>query len=153
MLAARLTAGYGDRARAFHIAAMSIIALFAAFVAAAIVCVRRPEVHKRLMVLATAVMLSPAIARVFFALSAGIGPGLRPGLGPPRTVEGILAPTLIADALVLAGMAHDMRTRGRPHATYLVGGAILIAVQLLRIPASTTSWWYAVADFMARFGG
>ena len=153
VLAARLAAGYGDRARAFHIASTSIITLFGGFVFAAIAYVTRPEIHKRLMVLATISMLTPAIARVFFAMTVGIGPGLRPGIGPPRTVEGVLAPALIADALILAGVIYDLRTRGRPHPVYLIGGAIIVAVQILRAPVSTTQWWYAIADFLARFSG
>ena len=96
---------------------------------------QRPEIHKRLMLLATVSMIPPAIARLFFAVSVGIGPGLRPGLGPPRTVESVLMPGLIADALILAGVIYDMRTRGRPHPAYLIGGAIVLAVQVLRIPA------------------
>ena len=92
VLAARLAAGFGDRARAFHIASTSMITLFGVFVCAAIVYVTRPEIHKRLMLLATISMLPPAIARLFFAVSVGIGPGLRPGLGPPRTVESVLPP-------------------------------------------------------------
>ena len=123
VLATRLAAGFGDRARAFHIASTSMITLFGVFVCAAIAYVRRPEIHKRLMLLATISMLPPAIARLFFAVSVGIGPGLRPGLGPPRTVESVLAPALIADALILAGVIYDMRTRGRPHPAYLIGGA------------------------------
>lgn len=153
VLAARLAAGYGDAARAFHIASTSMITLFGAFVCAAILCVSRPEVHKRLMLLATASMIPPAIARLFFAANAGITPGLRPGLGPPRTIESVLAPTLIADVLILAGVVHDMRTRGRPHPAYLIGGAFLLTVQILRGPVSTTQWWYAVTDFLARFSG
>ena len=152
-LSVRLAAGFGDRARAFHIASTSMITLFGAFVAAAIVFVGHPEVHKRLMLLATASMLPPAIARLFFAVSVGIGPGLRPGLGPPRTVESVLAPGLIADVLIVAGIIHDMRTRGRPHPAYVIGGAMMVAVQVLREPASTTQMWYAVADFLARFSG
>ncbi len=85
VLEKRLAAGFGDRARAFHIASSSMITLFGGFVFAAIVYVRRPEIHKRLMLLATVSMLPPAIARLFFAVSVGMGPGLRPGLGPPRT--------------------------------------------------------------------
>jgi len=153
VLAARLTAGYGDRARAFHIASISMITLFAAFVSAAIVYVSRPEIHKRLMLLATASMLPPAVARLFFAVTVGIGPGLRPGLGPPRTLAGVLLPTLIADGVIVAAAIYDTRRRGRPHPVYLIGGAIMIAVQVARIPVSTTSWWYAVADFFARFSG
>ena len=153
VLATRLAAGYGDAARAFHIASISLIVLFGGFVFAALLYVSRPEIHKRLMLLATASMLAPAIARVFFALNVGIGPGLRPGLGPPRTVEGILLPALIADALIAAAMLHDTRMRGRPHPAYLIGGAIMLAVQFLRLPLSTTPWWFAVADFLARFSG
>ena len=153
VLAARLAAGYGDAARAFHIASTSMITLFGAFVCAAILYVSRPEVHKRLMLLATASMLPPALARLFFAANVGIGPGLRPGLGPPRAIESVLAPALIADALILAGVVYDMRTRGRAHPAYLIGGALMLAVQLLRGPVSTTPWWYAVADFLARFSG
>jgi hypothetical protein len=153
VLATRLAAGYGDAARAFHIASISLIVLFGGFVFAALLYVSRPEIHKRLMLLATASMLAPAIARVFFALKVGIGPGLRPGLGPPRTVEGILLPALIADALIAVAMLHDRRTRGRPHPAYLIGGAIMLAVQVLRLPLSTTPWWFAVADFLARFSG
>ena len=75
-----------------------MITLFGVFVFAAIVYVARPEIHKRLMLLATISMIPPAIARLFFAVNVGIGPGLRPGLGPPRTVESVMTPALIADA-------------------------------------------------------
>lgn len=151
VLATRLAAGYGDAARAFHIATVSMITLFGVFVAAAIVYVSRPDVHKRLMLLATASMIPPAIARLFFAARVGIAPGLRPGIGPPRTIGSVLAPALIADLLILAGVIYDIRTRRRPHPAYLIGGGIMLAVQVLRGPASTTSWWYAIADFLARF--
>jgi len=153
VLATRLAAGYGDAARAFHIAAISMITLFGGFVFFAIVYVSRPEVHKRLMLLATAAMLAPAIARMLFALNVGTGPGLRPGLGPPRTIDSVLIPALIADLLIVAGVIYDVRTRGRAHRAYLIGGAIMLAVQILRAPLSTTSGWLAVADFLARFSG
>jgi hypothetical protein len=153
VLATRLAAGFGDRARAFHIASTSLITLFGMFVFAAIAYVARPEVHKRLMLLATISVMPPAIARLFFAFSVGIGPGLRPGIGPPRTVESVMAPTLVADLLILVGLIYDWRIRGRPHPVYLIGGATIVAVQVVRDPISTTQWWYATADFLARFSG
>lgn len=152
-LAKRLAAGLGDQARALYIVAISLMVLFGGLVCAAIANVRRPEIHKRLMLLATISVIPPAIARVFFALNVGIAPGLRPGLGPLRTVESVLAPALIADALVLAGMICDWRTRGRPHPAYVIGGVIMVAVQIFRAPISRTQWWYAIADFFARFSG
>jgi hypothetical protein len=153
VLAKRLAAGMGDRARAFHIVSTTMITLFGAFVCAAIVYVRRPEVHKRLMLLATITILPPAIARLFFAVQVGISPGLRPGLGPPRTVESVLTSGLIASALILAGVIYDRRTRGRVHPAYVLGGVIVVALQVLRMPISTTHPWYAIADFLARFSG
>jgi hypothetical protein len=153
VLVSRLEDGYGDRARAFHIVSMSMMVLFAAFVAAALACVSRPETHKRLMILATITILPPAMARLFFAVSVGIGPGLRPSGGPPRTVDSVLMSALVADLLILAAIAYDVRTRGRPHAAYVIGGTIVLAVQVLRGPLSTTAWWYALADSLARLAG
>jgi hypothetical protein len=153
VLVTRLEDGYGDRARAFHIVSMSMMLLFALFVAVAVALVSRPEAHKRLMVLATVTILPPAVARLFFAVSVGIGPGLRPSGGPPRTVEGVLMSALVADLLILAAMIYDVRTRGRPHPVYIIGGAIVLAVQILRGPLSTTQWWYALADSLARLAG
>ena len=153
VLKTRLAAGFGDPARAFHIVSTSMVALFGLFVCAAIAYVKRPEVHKRLMVLATITVLPPAIARLFFAVMVGVGPGLRPGNGPPRTVDSVLTSGLVADVLILVAVIHDLRTRGRVHPTYLVGGAIILALQFLRSPVSTTQWWYGVADFLARFCG
>ena len=153
VLVTRLEDGYGDRARAFHIVSISMMVLFAVFVATALACVSRPEIHKRLMVLATISILPPATARLFFAITVGIGPGLRPSGGPPRAVESVLMPAMVADMLILAAIVYDVRTRGRPHPAYVVGGAIVLAVQLLRGPLSTTDWWYALADSLARLAG
>jgi hypothetical protein len=152
-LVTRLEDGYGDRARAFHIVSMSMMALFAVFVATALACVSRPEVHKRLMVLATVSILPPATARLFFAINVGIGPGLRPSGGPPRAVDSVLMSAMVADMVILAAIVQDVRTRGRPHPVYVVGGTIVLAVQILRGPLSTTQWWSALADSLARLAG
>ena len=153
VLVTRLGEGYGDRARAFHIVSMSMMGLFGLFVAAALVWASRPDLHKRLMVLATITILPPAVARLFFAVTVGIAPGMRPGGGPPRTVESVLPSALAADLLLLAAVAWDVRTRGRPHPVYLVGGAAVLAVQILRGPVSTTEWWYRLADSLAHVAG
>lgn len=153
VLVTRLKDGYGNSARAFHIVSMSMMVLFASFVAAAVAWVSRPELHKRLMILATVAILPPAVARLFFAVSVGIGPGLRPSAGPPRTVDSVLMPALVADLIILAAIVHDVRIRGRPHPVNLIGGAVVLAVQILRGPLSTTESWYAIADWLARFAG
>jgi hypothetical protein len=149
----RLAAGLGDQARAFFIVPISLLVLFGGFVVAAIANVRRTEAHKRLMLLATIAIIPPAVARVSFAVNVGMVPGARPGLAPLRTAESVVASGLIADAFIVIGMIYDWRTRGRPHSAYVVGGLILIAIQVLRVPVSTTHWWYSFADFLARFAG
>jgi hypothetical protein len=153
VLATRLAAGMGDAARSFHIVTMSILVLFGGFIIVAIATVRRPEIHKRMMLLATFTILPPAIARLFFAVIVGIGPGLRPGNGPPRSVESVMSSALLADALILICILYDMRKRGRPHPAYLIGGGVILAVQLLRIPLCSTPGWYAIADWLSRFSG
>ena len=150
-LAGRLAAGLGDAARAIHIVPISLIFLFAVLVCAAIATVTRPEIHKRLMLLATVAVMPPAIARIFYAWNVDVAPGARPGLGPLRTVESVAASGYVADVLILAAIAHDLLTRRRPHPAYIIGGAFIFAVQVLRVPVSTTQWWYSVADFLARF--
>jgi hypothetical protein len=153
VLERRLAAGFGDHARAFHIVSTSMAALFGVLVCAAIAYIPRPEIHKRLMLLATITILPPAIARVFYVVNVGMAAGMRPGLAGPRTVESVMTSAIIADLLIVAAMAYDWRTRGRVHPAYLIGGALIAAVQVLRLPVSTTQWWYDLADFMVRFSG
>ena len=58
---------------------MTAIGLFAGFFIAAIANINRPEIHKRLIMLATISLLQAAVARVFFVLVTGGGPGRGPG--------------------------------------------------------------------------
>ncbi len=147
----RIEAGYSDAARAFVITPVSAVVLFAALVAAAIANVRRPEWHKRFMLVATASILQAPIARFFFLAATGGGPGVRPGLGPPPPIErGITAGLLVA-SLVVAAMVHDWRSRGRVHPAYWWGFGALMAVQLSRPIIGHTDAWYRFTDFLLAF--
>jgi hypothetical protein len=145
-----IAGGYGDQSRSFSIVAVSSLVLFEALVAAAILNVRRPEWHKRLLVVATASILQAAVARLVlvFVLHQMPGPGQ-----PPPPVQVTLGPAIAVDLLIIAGMVHDWRTRGRPHPAYLWAGALLLVVQVARVPLSTTPAWLAVADFLTLFAG
>jgi hypothetical protein len=147
----RIEAGDAALGKAFAIVPMSSVLMFAGFFAAAIANLRHPEAHKRLMLLATLSLLAAALARVFFVVITGGGPGMRPGLGPVHPASIALAPSLLLMLFVVAGIVHDWRTRGRPHPAWIAGGAIMLAVIVLRAPFSTTPAWTAVADFMAGF--
>jgi uncharacterized membrane protein len=93
----------------------SIWMLFAGFYAAAIVCRRRPAVHKRLMLLASAAALSAATFRIVVEI-----------LGFERwvAVVGTLAPV----GFILAAMIHDYRTVGRVHPVHQWGGPLTVGL-------------------------
>lgn len=141
--------GFELEARTFSIVPVTIIVFFAAVVAVAIASIRRPEVHMRLMLVATISMLPPALARMV-RLLAGAPP---PGMGAPPPVAFSLVPNLLADLLIVVAIVHDWRTRGRPHPAYLIAGGALLAVQVVRVPLSGTAAWHAVTDWLLRFGG
>ena len=127
---------------------------FGLALAAAIVNLKRPEWHKRLMLVATAGILQAAIARFFFlAATGGGGPGMRPGVGPPMPVENTAAAGLIVASLVVAAMVHDWRSYGRVHPAYWWGLGAMMTVQLSRPLIAYTESWYRVADFLVAFGG
>ncbi len=152
-LQAGLASGYGDRERAFFIVPVTAIGMFAAFFIAAIANIGRPEAHKRLILLATISLLQAAVARVFFVITTGGGPGLRPGLGMPVPVIVASAPVLVLELLIVAGIVYDWRTRGRPHPVWLVGAAVMTAVAVLRPPLSGTHAWLALADAVSHITG
>jgi hypothetical protein len=143
--------GHAEAARAFLIVPVTAAVLFAVLVAAAVMNVERPEWHKRLMLIATAGVLQAALARVFFLINTGGGPGLRPGLGRPPPVVITIGPGVVIDLLIFAGMVYDWRTRGRPHPAYYWAGGATLALQVLRIPLSTTPAWQACARFLEQF--
>ena len=149
----RIAHGYAEAGRSFFIVPMSAILLFAVFVTAAMVQRRRADWHKRFMLVASAALLNAAFARFFFLAATGGGPGMRPGMGPPRPPEFVLPAGLLADSVIVLAMLFDWRTRGRPHRAYLWGLGVILAVQLLRGPISRTEAWSAFADFLSRFSG
>jgi hypothetical protein len=148
----RLELGYGDAARAFAIVPVTAVCLFGGLVAAAVANLRRPEWHKRFMLVATAALLQPAIARYFF-LAAGKTDAAVRQAGPPPAVEFTMMPAFVADVLIVAAILYDWKARGRPHPAYLWGFGAVLVVQLSRPFVSKTQAWYAFADFLARFNG
>ena len=149
-------AGFGAQARAFFIVPVSALGLFAGFFIAAIVSIvrRRPEAHKRFMMLATFALLAPVTARIFFLVATGGGgPGLRPGLGRPLPVAAGLLPAVAVLLLIAVIVVYEWRTRGRPHPVWLIGAATMAAVYVGRIPLSTTPGWQAIAEALTHIAG
>ncbi len=139
--------GFGDAARRFAAVTLCAWPLLVTVFTLAIVNIRRPQVHKRLMLLLMTGMMTPAIARVFVTLfAAGAPPG-----PPPAFVS--LPPALVADLLLVAAMVHDWRTRGKPHSVYVIGGAVLLAQQVLTVPFAATDTWMGIAKAFQRLAG
>ena len=147
--------GWAKEAREIFYVTFSQISLFSIMVAAAVAYRRRSDYHKRFMILATIALLPPATARVLFFFFAGPEMGSRPGLWlvqpPPNTVDFTVAAAMLANLMLIPAVVADWRTRGRPHVVYLVGGGLMIVVNLLRGPVSRTDGWHAIAETLARW--
>jgi hypothetical protein len=46
-------------------------------------------------------------------------------------------------------MLYDWLSRGRVHRVWLVGGALLVASQIVMMAVMGTSWWHGFAQAMA----
>ncbi len=141
------TIGMADEARRFAIVSLGSVLLFALLFGAAIVYVKRPEVHKRLMLVAMIPLMHAATARVFLTLFAPAD-----AKGPPPVFVSV-PPALVVDLLLVAAMVYDWRTRGRSHPVYLIGGALLLANQLLAVPISSTPTWLSIARWVESLAG
>jgi hypothetical protein len=142
--------GFLNEGKAFMLVPVAGIVTFAVLFAVAIAYVKNKEVHKRLMLVATASILDAAVARWFLTFLA---PPLAPGASPVPPVGVALPAALLVDLIVVAGIIHDWRTRGRPHPAYLVAGGAVLVQQFLRAPVSATAAWDAVAVWLMHLTG
>lgn len=125
---------------------VSGMAFFGACIVLAMMNTRRPEVHKRLMLLATMSLLNAAIARwggVFFP-----GPP-----GPPRSFFEAEWFNLATIALMLVPAGFDLRTEGRISRVYLIGVPAFALLNLTWTLVWSTPAWLAVADAIKHLGG
>ena len=144
--------GHAATARAGAIVATTQISMFAAFFAVAIANVRRPEIHKRAMLLATVNLMNAAAARLVLALAATTAgmsiADFRARANPGQVLVAGVGGALVVDLLILAAIVYDWRTRGRPHRIYVIGGACVLAVQVLRIPLAQTAIGRSLTDLL-----
>ena len=94
---------------------------------------RHPDTHKRLMLLATIAMVTPAFARFRW-----LGPG-----GPPVAIGGTCL-------LVIACLVYDRSTRGRVHPAFLWGGVLLMLSLPARFALTQSEAWREVARWLTR---
>jgi hypothetical protein len=112
--------------------------IFAAIVTASIAYRRRPELHKRLMLLAMVALIWPAFSRFRHYF---------PPFAHSEYVFGFALP----ESLILAAMAWEKLTVGRVHLVYLTVGVALIAETFMEVYMFDSSGWRVIANWLASF--
>lgn len=105
---------------------------FAALFGAAIALRKRSDYHKRLMLLASVAMLTPAFARL--AQLAGLG-------APPVFFA-------LTDLVILGCIAYDTLKNRRLHPAFLAGFIFVVVVQFGRLAFSQTTAWMQFAQWL-----
>ena len=122
-----LVAGAADKTPIIHLHAAVYVGWLALFVT------QTPELHKRLMIVATTSLLIAAVGRMQL-------------LGEPRVV----LVQLIWSAPILLAMAHDFWRQRRIHPVYVVGLVVLLLEgPLVRGPARTSEQWLNMSSWLA----
>lgn len=100
---------------------------FAVLVVLGFRATRRPDYHKRYMIMASITMLAPAYSRIY-RLFAGPGPS-------------VVDSAVIAVPLVAALALHDFRTLRRLHPVTLWAGLGYLAYVAVRLPIAKSDLW------------
>lgn len=111
------------------------IVVFSILVAAAFCYRRRPDTHKRLMLLATISILPPAFARIPLAFISAALP---------------LSAFALADVVLLGCISYDVALHRRLHRAYLWGGLLFVLSFPLRMAIAGTATWLAFAHWLTR---
>lgn len=110
--------------------------VFGILIGAALYFRRRPDTHKRLMLLATIAILPAAVARLPIGFIQTGGPFLFFGL---------------SDLFILPLVVFDIITRGRPHRATLLAGALIVISHPLRMVVGGTQAWLTFATWITQW--
>jgi len=110
-----------DRSAAFLLTTLGDMVLWGVFFGMAVFYRPRPEIHKRLMLVATVALLFAAVGRMRFIDSI------------PLMLLVWLSPLIVA-------MAYDWMTRRRVHPAYIIGTAALFVGAMRELVAETNLW-------------
>ncbi|HEU5236408.1 MAG TPA: hypothetical protein VFU37_04660 [Pyrinomonadaceae bacterium] len=110
--------------------------VFAILISSAFYFRRRPDIHKRIMLLATIGLLPAAIARFPFDFILHYGPIAFFGL---------------ADLFIIPCLIYDFVTRGRPHRATVLAGTLIVISQPLRLLIGNTHAWLVFATWLTQW--
>jgi hypothetical protein len=119
----------------FLVIPLGDMVVFAVLVAIGLYFRNRPQIHRRLMLLATLSFLAAAIARIPIGFIE---------TGGPLVFYGLL------DLLILAIVVYDTVKNRRLHPAFSLGALFIIASHPLRIMLAGTNAWLHVATWLAR---
>lgn len=132
-----LDAGNAMRARSQLFIGLTDILTFVPFLAAAWIFRRRPEVHKRLIIVATTILLIAPVHRMSWFLG-----------GPPPPLVPVLAIWL---APIYIGMMYDLVTRRIVHPVYVLGIVAIVYMKFWRMPMYRSEIYDAFVEWVTRF--
>jgi len=116
----------------FLVVPLGDMLVFSILVGAGFYYRRRPDVHKRLMLLATVSILAAAIARLPFTIMQA---------GPPAFFG-------LTDIFVAVCLLYDLITLRRIHRTTALAGLLIVASQPLRLMLGGTHAWLSFAAWL-----
>jgi hypothetical protein len=123
-----LEAEGATRAQTWVFGVLRELLFFVPFFAAGWIYRRRPEIHKRLMIVALTMLIVPAIGRMGF-------------LGPPVPLWKFMA---VWPLPVYVAMVHDFSTRRIVHPVYVIGIVAMLAQRVV-LPLRNTETWQTIA--------
>ena len=129
--------GLGDPA-AFYAIPFFDIQTFASLVALAFWFRKRPEVHKRLILLSSTQLMEAGLSRVPVAILQDHAPW---------------GTHIACDWIILAGVAYDLWSRGRVHPVWIWGGAFVLISEIVRPLIWHSEPWLAFAHSVAALWG
>lgn len=132
-----LAAGGGEVAFSSLLGSFTSSVIFSALFTAGVVYRRKPDFHKRLMLLATLAILWPAFFRLRHYFPGAPRPDIWFGF-----VLGQVVPVTLA-------MIHDKVTLGRMHPVYRTVGVIFIAEAAAEVVFFDGAGWRVVAHWLA----
>ena len=130
----RLATGDVFRAQRFLFGLIRELVFFLPFLIAGWIYRRKPEIHKRLMIVAITMLVVPAVGRMHF-------------LGTPVPLWKFM---LVWPLPVYFLMIHDFRTKRLIHPVYLIGVGSMLAERLV-LPIGSTHTWQVIAGWITSF--
>jgi hypothetical protein len=106
---------------------------FVAFITAGYLFRNRPEIHKRLMISGTVLILTPAVARIFLLFG---------------TRQVIIKAFAVQLAILLACITYDFLTRKRVQLPYVFATVTLLALLPVSALIGGTRFWLSIAHWI-----